>query len=283
MGIDLRDVDQPIGHAVRWRAAVRRDRPGGVLRRQGADPGRAHRRARRQAVRRGAEVHRPGPRPRPRRHLHHPQPAPRLPGRRPLPAAEARQDARVLQEGRDHPGRTHRADGRRRRARGAAATSSSRAAVRSPRRRRCCRKRCRNSASPNGPPPPDLTVPPPGRGGGGTARRPTHLEGPHLMSTSPSSGPRLALGSCPDSWGVWFADDPLQTPWQRFLDELAGVGYQLDRARPVRLPADRPRPADRRARAAWAEGLAGTAVGAPLHGRRGMAGHPRRRPARWRS
>jgi inosose dehydratase len=37
---------------------------------------------------------------------------------------------------------------------------------------------------------------------------------------------RLALGSCPDSWGVWFADDPLQTPWDRFLDELADVGYE---------------------------------------------------------
>ena len=37
---------------------------------------------------------------------------------------------------------------------------------------------------------------------------------------------RLALGSCPDSWGVWFADDPRQPPWQRFLDELAGVGYE---------------------------------------------------------
>ena len=23
---------------------------------------------------------------------------------------------------------------------------------------------------------------------------------------------RLLLGSCPDSWGVWFADDPRQTP-----------------------------------------------------------------------
>jgi inosose dehydratase len=34
------------------------------------------------------------------------------------------------------------------------------------------------------------------------------------------------LGSCPDSWGVWFANDPKQTPWQRFLDELAGVGYK---------------------------------------------------------
>jgi inosose dehydratase len=37
---------------------------------------------------------------------------------------------------------------------------------------------------------------------------------------------RLALGSCPDSWGVWFAEDPLQTPWHRFLDELAEVGYE---------------------------------------------------------
>ena len=37
---------------------------------------------------------------------------------------------------------------------------------------------------------------------------------------------RLRLGTCPDSWGVWFADDPLQTPWQRFLNEVAEVGYE---------------------------------------------------------
>ena len=37
---------------------------------------------------------------------------------------------------------------------------------------------------------------------------------------------QLRLGTCPDSWGVWFADDPLQTPWQRFLDEVAEVGYE---------------------------------------------------------
>ena len=36
----------------------------------------------------------------------------------------------------------------------------------------------------------------------------------------------LQLGSCPDSWGVWFADDPRQTPWARFLDELAEAGYK---------------------------------------------------------
>ena len=43
---------------------------------------------------------------------------------------------------------------------------------------------------------------------------------------SPARPARLLLGSCPDSWGVWFADDPRQTPWSRFLDELAEVGYQ---------------------------------------------------------
>jgi inosose dehydratase len=43
------------------------------------------------------------------------------------------------------------------------------------------------------------------------------------MTASP---PRLLLGSCPDSWGVWFADDPKQTPWERFLDELSRVGYE---------------------------------------------------------
>src|SRR5690242_16392644 len=36
----------------------------------------------------------------------------------------------------------------------------------------------------------------------------------------------LQLGSCPDSWGVWFADDPRQTPWNRFLDEMAAAGYR---------------------------------------------------------
>ena len=52
---------------------------------------------------------------------------------------------------------------------------------------------------------------------------------------------RLALGSCPDSWGVWFADDPRQPPWQRFLDELAGVGYEwLELARTATCRRTRP-------------------------------------------
>jgi inosose dehydratase len=41
-----------------------------------------------------------------------------------------------------------------------------------------------------------------------------------------STRSRLRLGSCPDSWGVWFPDDPGQTPWHRFLDELAEAGYR---------------------------------------------------------
>ena len=31
-------------------------------------------------------------------------------------------------------------------------------------------------------------------------------------TTEARDGARLRLGTCPDSWGVWFADDPLQTP-----------------------------------------------------------------------
>lgn len=37
---------------------------------------------------------------------------------------------------------------------------------------------------------------------------------------------KVKLGSAPDSWGVWFADDPQQTPWERFLDEVAAAGYR---------------------------------------------------------
>ncbi len=33
------------------------------------------------------------------------------------------------------------------------------------------------------------------------------------------------IGSAPDSWGVWYADDPDQTPWERFLDEVSVAGY----------------------------------------------------------
>lgn len=37
---------------------------------------------------------------------------------------------------------------------------------------------------------------------------------------------RLRLGTAPDSWGVWFAEDPGQVPWPRFLDEARRAGYR---------------------------------------------------------
>ena len=46
------------------------------------------------------------------------------------------------------------------------------------------------------------------------------------LPSDPAALRRLALGSCPDSWGVWFANDARQTPWNRFLDEFAQVGYE---------------------------------------------------------
>jgi inosose dehydratase len=35
----------------------------------------------------------------------------------------------------------------------------------------------------------------------------------------------IRVGTAPCSWGVWFADDPRQVPWPRFLDEAAALGY----------------------------------------------------------
>jgi inosose dehydratase len=63
------------------------------------------------------------------------------------------------------------------------------------------------------------------------------------------SAARLRLGTCPDSWGVWFADDPLQTPWPRFLDEVAEVGYDWLELGPYGyLPKDQQQLADELAR-----------------------------------
>lgn len=36
---------------------------------------------------------------------------------------------------------------------------------------------------------------------------------------------QIRVGTAPDSWGVWFADDPGQVPWQQFLDEVQLAGY----------------------------------------------------------
>ena len=39
------------------------------------------------------------------------------------------------------------------------------------------------------------------------------------------SNPAL-IDTAPDSWGVWFPDDPQQTTWERFLDEATAAGYK---------------------------------------------------------
>jgi len=37
---------------------------------------------------------------------------------------------------------------------------------------------------------------------------------------------QLVVGTAPDSWGVWFADDDKQIHWQRTLDQMAAAGYR---------------------------------------------------------
>jgi inosose dehydratase len=49
-----------------------------------------------------------------------------------------------------------------------------------------------------------------------------------MTDIAPTTGENpggLRIGTAPDSWGVWFADDPRQTPWDRFLDEVQAAGY----------------------------------------------------------
>lgn len=36
----------------------------------------------------------------------------------------------------------------------------------------------------------------------------------------------VTIGTAPDSWGVWFPDDPIQVPPQQFLDEVVRAGYE---------------------------------------------------------
>jgi inosose dehydratase len=50
---------------------------------------------------------------------------------------------------------------------------------------------------------------------------------------------KITIGSAPDSWGVWFPNDAKQTPWNRFLDEIAQAGYQWTELGPYGyLPTD---------------------------------------------
>ena len=96
-----------------------------------------------------------------------------------------------------------------------------------------------------------------------------------------STRSRLRLGSCPDSWGVWFADDPTQTPWHRFLDELAEAGYRWLELGPYGyLPTDPARLRDEVERRGLS--VSGQAVFGTLHDP--AAGSPTcATPTRWPS
>lgn len=49
----------------------------------------------------------------------------------------------------------------------------------------------------------------------------------------------LTIGTAPDSWGVWFPDDPEQVPGSTFLREVAEAGYQAIELGPYGyLPTD---------------------------------------------
>ena len=39
-------------------------------------------------------------------------------------------------------------------------------------------------------------------------------------------GNKVVIGTAPDSWGIWVAEDPNQTPVDRFLDEVVEAGYE---------------------------------------------------------
>jgi inosose dehydratase len=60
---------------------------------------------------------------------------------------------------------------------------------------------------------------------------------------------KIRLGNGPDSWGVWFPQDPQQVPWDRFLDDVAGAGYRWIELGPYGyLPTDAARLEDELAR-----------------------------------
>src|SRR4051794_41923128 len=88
--------------------------------------------------------------------------------------------------------------------------------------------------------------------------------------SAPTDLSRLTLGTAPDSWGVWFAQDARQVGWKQYLDEVAAAGYLYTELGPQGfLPQD---PAQLREELA-ARGLTvcGGAVLARLHkGKEGL-------------
>jgi inosose dehydratase len=49
----------------------------------------------------------------------------------------------------------------------------------------------------------------------------------------------MKLATAPDAWGVWYPDDPRQTPWERYLDEVRDSGFTATETGPWGyLPTD---------------------------------------------
>lgn len=49
----------------------------------------------------------------------------------------------------------------------------------------------------------------------------------------------IKLATAPDAWGVWYADDPRQIGWERYLDEVAAAGFTMTETGPWGyLPTD---------------------------------------------
>ena len=44
---------------------------------------------------------------------------------------------------------------------------------------------------------------------------------------------KLRIGNAPCSWGVEFADDPRNPPWERVLDETVEAGYEGTELGPI--------------------------------------------------
>ena len=69
----------------------------------------------------------------------------------------------------------------------------------------------------------------------------------------------MKLATAPDAWGVWYADDPRQTPWERYLDEVRDAGFTSTETGPWGyLPTDPARLTD--ALSARGLGICGSAL-----------------------
>ena len=67
----------------------------------------------------------------------------------------------------------------------------------------------------------------------------------------------ITIGTAPDSWGVWFPEDPEQVPPGRFLDEVVEAGYEWIELGPYGYgdPAELKEPLDSQGWACWQDGV----------------------------